>query len=130
MVKETGDSGAVDVPEEAVERLAVFHYNLTHDIGEKHGTPWVGANETEKNESRKEARWRLAQQLLPAIRQSVEEEVREQILNKGASALAVELDRLNREAVAGFLPAEIGPIANLLLRAALDHTLLSRGERR
>lgn len=51
---------------DAVESLAVWHYNLTHEGGEKHGTPWIKASEEEKEKSRKQARDNLGE-CLPAI---------------------------------------------------------------
>ncbi len=56
----------VDVPEGALEALAVWHYNLTHHGGEKHGTPWVKASAAEKAKSLDQARYRL-QAAAPAI---------------------------------------------------------------
>lgn len=47
-------------------------------------------------------------------------EVKKALEDHGVKALASELGRLNREAVAGFVEVQILDIASQLLRAALD----------
>lgn len=56
----------IQLPEGVVEELAIWHYCLTHEGGEKHGTPWIKASEEEKEKSRKQARDNLGE-CIPAI---------------------------------------------------------------
>lgn len=71
------ENSSVRLPEKAVEMLALWHYNLTHEVGEKHGTPWAKASEAEKEESRRQARYRaeqIARSAAPEHSSEVEEE--------------------------------------------------------
>lgn len=104
--------------QDAVEALAVWHYNLTHDTGEKTGTPWVKASEAEKERCLNEARFRLGV-LQPKIEAQTLDRVREALTplldeyteaveawSRGEKEASLRVNDLEKRILAALNPSE------------------------